>query len=98
MKDITTLLQFSPNDYFLEAARKRSHAIALGCEDGRVLRDQSFPNRQAPIDIAISSDYRMVNFAYRARAVLLGSLDNEKTPGACGGEAASSAMISNSSP
>ncbi|CAN9391730.1 unnamed protein product [Alternaria alternata] len=97
-KDSPVLLQFAPDDSFLIVATRSSHAVALVCENGSILRDQSFPSRQAPLDVAISPDCRMVAFAYRGRAVLLWSLDNDRLLGACGGEAGSSAMIDNSSP
>jgi len=98
IKDYPVLLQFAPDDSFLLVATRSSHIITLACEDGSTLRDQSFPSRQAPLDVAISPDCKMVAFAYRGKAVLLWSLDNDSLLGACGGEAGSSAMISNSSP
>jgi WD40 repeat protein len=98
MKDSPVLLQFAPDDSFIIAATRRSHAIALSCEDGSVMREQSFPSQQAPISVAISPDCRMIAFAYRGKAVLLWSLDNDRLLGACGGKAGSTDMISNSSP
>jgi WD40 repeat protein len=98
IKDTPVLLQFSPDDAFMIAATRRSHAIVLACVDGKVIREQSFPNQQAPLDIAISPDCRMIAFAYRGRAVLLWSLDNDQLLGACGGSVGSTDMISNSSP
>ncbi|RAR03116.1 nacht and wd domain-containing protein [Stemphylium lycopersici] len=97
-KDTPVLLQFAPDDSFLIVATRSSRVIVLSCEDGSTLQDQSFPNQQAPLDVAISPDCRMIAFAYRGKAVLIWSLDNNQLLGACGGEAGSSAMISNSSP
>jgi WD40 repeat protein len=98
IKDTPVLIQFAPDDSFLIAATRRSHALGIACDDGKLLKEQSFPNQQAPLDVAISPDCRMVAFAYRGKAVLLWSLDNDQLLGACGGKVGSTDMISNSSP
>jgi hypothetical protein len=96
IKDTPVLLQFLPNDSFLIAATRRSHAIGSACNDGKVLKKVVVPNQQAPLNIAISPDCGMIAFVYRGRAVLLWTPDNDQLLGACGGKVGSIDMISNS--
>ncbi|KAF2759863.1 hypothetical protein EJ05DRAFT_526567 [Pseudovirgaria hyperparasitica] len=100
MKDTPVLLQFSGSDEVLIAATRQSHAVKIDCKDGCVVSDQAYPNRQAPLDIAISPDQSIIAFAYRGKPVLLWSLDNDRLLGACGGTAGAEAqaMISDTSP
>ncbi|RAQ99086.1 nacht and wd domain-containing protein [Stemphylium lycopersici] len=98
MKDTTTHLQFSPDDKILIAATRRSHVISISCEDGTLVQEQRFPHHQAPLDVAISPNCSVVAVAYRGKAVVLWSLENNQLLGACGGEADPSAMITNLSP
>jgi hypothetical protein len=46
IKDTPVLLQFLPNDSFLIAATRRSHAIGSACNDGKVLKKKSFPTNK----------------------------------------------------
>jgi WD40 repeat protein len=98
MKETLVQLRFSSDDSSIIAATRRSHAITINCEDGAIVRDHSFSSRHAPLDVAISPDCTLIAFAYRGKPVLIWSLDNDQLVGACGGEAGSSAMISNTSP